>query len=246
MVMVAQIVTFEESEDQLNAGVAHVMDDIVPALEAAQGLTGFWLVDREHGKRLSVLVWESDAAASAAMVRVQQRLASSKHTRPTPTKVERFEVFARTRNMMGSAAITRAVMTAIEAADWDRARSFLADDFRFSGPVPTPIDAAIWLGVHRALYDAMPDLRFNPSAFEETADGARFDVALTMTHTGTLTLPPLGINGYAATGRRVSLPPETATVTVLDGKVVSWTNVTPANGGLAGIAQQVGLELAAH
>jgi len=184
------------------------MDDIVPALEGAKGLTGFWLADREHGKRLSVLVWESDTDAAAAM--------------------------------------TRAVMAAIEAADWDRARSFLADDFRFSGPVPAPIDAETWLGVHRALYEAMPDLRFNPSAFDETADGARLGVALTSTHTGTLTLPPLGINGYAATGRRVSFPLETATVTVRDGKIVSWANVTPPNGGLAGIAQQVGLELAAH
>ena len=93
--MYAQVVTFEESADQVQAGIDHVLDDVIPALEAAPGLTGLWLVDREHGKRLSILVWESEAHASAAMAKVQERVARSTHPRPTPTKVERFEIYAR-------------------------------------------------------------------------------------------------------------------------------------------------------
>jgi hypothetical protein len=244
--MFAQIVTFEETPQEIAAGIAHVMEDIVPALESAEGLTGLWLVDREHGKRLSVLVWENEAAASAAMARVQARLATSTHARPKPAAIERYEVFARTARGASAEYIAQSVMAAIESADWDRARSLLADDFTFSGPVPKPIDRDSWLGVHRALYAAMPDLRFNASSFEETEGGVRFGVALTMTHTGTLNLPPLGIAGVAGTGARVTLPPEQATVTASNGKLTSWSNVTPADGGLVGIASQLGLAVGSH
>src|SRR5262249_5982360 len=71
--MYAQIVTFQESPEQVDAGIAHVLDDVIPALEHAPGLTGVWLADRAKGKRLSIMVWESEAAASAAMAEVQKR-----------------------------------------------------------------------------------------------------------------------------------------------------------------------------
>ncbi len=67
---------------QVRAGIDHVLDDVIPALEKAPGLRGFWLVDREHGKRLSVLVLESEAHASTAMAKGQERVAQSKHQRP--------------------------------------------------------------------------------------------------------------------------------------------------------------------
>ena len=102
--MYAQIVTFQETPEQVDAGIAHVLDDVIPALENAPGLTGLWLANRETGKRLSILVWESEAAASAAMAEVQKRLATSKHTRPTPASVEKFDVYATVGAMVGGAA----------------------------------------------------------------------------------------------------------------------------------------------
>ena len=63
---------------QVDAGIAHVLDDVIPALEHAPGLTGVWLADRAKGKRLSIMVWQSEAAASAAMAEVQKRIAASK------------------------------------------------------------------------------------------------------------------------------------------------------------------------
>ncbi|HEY6109576.1 MAG TPA: nuclear transport factor 2 family protein [Gemmatimonadales bacterium] len=245
--MYAQVVTFEESADQVQAGIDHVLDDVIPALEAAPGLTGLWLVDREHGKRLSILVWESEAHASAAMAKVQERVARSKHQRPTPTKVERFEIYAQVPGASRPAeSVVRSVIAAIEAGQFAQARSLLHDDFAFSGPVPQPIGPDAWLGVHRALYAAMPDLRFNASAFQATGSGVQFGVALTMTHTGTLDLAPLGVRAFAPTGKVVKLPPESATVIVRDGKLASWANVTPPDGGLIGIARQVGASISGH
>jgi hypothetical protein len=245
--MYAQVVTFEESADQLQAGIDHVLDDVIPALETSPGLSGLWLVDREHGKRLSILVWESEAHASAAMAKVQERVARSTHPRPAPTTVERFEIYAQIPGVSRSAeAAVRSVVAAIEAGRFAQARSLLHDDFAFSGPVPQPIGPDAWLDVHRALYAAMPDLRFNASSFQATGSGVQFGVALTMTHTGTLDLAPLGVRAFAPTGKSVKLPPERATVIVRDGKLASWSNVTPPDGGLVGIARQIGASIGGH
>jgi SnoaL-like domain len=201
-------------------------------------------VDREHGKRLSILVWESEAHASAAMAKVQERVARSTHARPKPAAVERFEVYARVPAASGPAeSVVRSVIAAIEAGQFAEARSLLHDDFAFSGPVPAPIGPDMWLDVHRALHAAMPDLRFHASGFETSGSAVRFGVELTMTHTGTLDLAPLGVRAFAATGRAVKLPPEQATVVVREGKLASWANVTASDGGLVGIARQVGASL---
>ena len=237
--MYAQIVTFQETPDEIDAGIAHVLDDVIPALEAAPGLTGVWLANRESGKRLSIMVWESEAAASVAMAEVQKRLAVSKHARPKPASVEKFEVYA----MVGSATaagLVKRVMSAIESGDFSAARALLHDDFEFSGPVPQPIGPEAWLGVHQALYDAMPDLRFNATNFADDRHTVRFNVALTMHHPGTLHLPALGIADLQPTNKSIALPPESATVVVRDGKLSSWSNITPADGGVGRILAEAG------
>lgn len=237
--MYAQIVTFQETPEQIDAGIAHVLDDVIPALVGAPGLTGVWLANRETGKRLSIMVWESENAASAAMAEVQKRLATSRHARPTPVAVEKFDVYA----IVGAATtagVVKQVMSAIETGNFSAARAMLHDDFRFSGPVPQPIGPEAWLGVHQALYGAMPDLRFNATNFTDDGHTVRFNVALTMHHTGTLDLPALGIVGLAPTQKSITLPPESATVVVRDGKLVSWSNVTPPDGGVGRILAEAG------
>ncbi|HSQ28937.1 MAG TPA: nuclear transport factor 2 family protein [Gemmatimonadaceae bacterium] len=237
--MYAQIVTFQETPEQVEAGIAHVLDDVIPALEAAPGLTGIWIANRESGKRLSIMVWESEAAASAAMAKVQERLAVSTHTRPKPASVERFEVYAIV-GAANAAGVVKRVMTAIERGDFPAARALLHDDFEFSGPVPQPIGPEAWLGVHQALYDAMPDLRFNATNFTDDGHSVRFNVALTMHHTGTLKLPALGIADLEPTNKSIALPAESATVVVREGKLSSWSNVTPADGGVGRILAEAG------
>ena len=49
--MFVQVITFQETPDQLDDGIGHVNEEVVPALKDAAGLRGWWLVDREHGKR---------------------------------------------------------------------------------------------------------------------------------------------------------------------------------------------------
>lgn len=97
--MFAVVMTFEEAADDTDAGVAHVLDEVVPALEGSSGLVGLWLVDRDQHRRITVMAWQREEDYQAGMAAVQaRRAAAPDRRRPSPTLVERFEVYASTVN----------------------------------------------------------------------------------------------------------------------------------------------------
>ena len=97
--MFAVLLRFDETPDDTEAGIAHVREEVVPALEDAQGLKGFWLVDREYNRRYTVMVWESEERYQTSMAAIQARRAAyPERHRPPPASVERLEVYADVRN----------------------------------------------------------------------------------------------------------------------------------------------------
>jgi hypothetical protein len=94
--MFAQVITFDESPDAIEHGIEHVLDEVVPPLKESEGLTGLWLVDRENGRRITVMVWADEAQMAAGMERVAAaREAAGDRPRPKPSSVGRYEVYAR-------------------------------------------------------------------------------------------------------------------------------------------------------
>jgi hypothetical protein len=93
--MYAQVISFQDSPSDLEDGIAHVQDEVVPAAAATPGVQGLWLVDRETGARLSVMLFADEASAEAMFARVgERRAADPDRNRPKPTGSHRYEVYA--------------------------------------------------------------------------------------------------------------------------------------------------------
>ena len=66
--MIVTMATFQETGEQLEEGMRHVREEVVPSIRGAKGVrAAYWMVDKGNGKRLSVTVWDDGDAAAAAM-----------------------------------------------------------------------------------------------------------------------------------------------------------------------------------
>ena len=93
--MFAVVLSFDgESAEDLTAGIEHVQDEVIPALEHASGLRGWWLADREAGRSLTVMEWDTQDQYDAGMASIQQARAKDPgRRRPAPSSAARFEVY---------------------------------------------------------------------------------------------------------------------------------------------------------
>jgi hypothetical protein len=65
-----------------------------PSLTGVEGLEGWWLVDNDAGRRVTVLVCDTEEHYQAGMARVQaERAKNPDRRRPAPTSVGRYEVY---------------------------------------------------------------------------------------------------------------------------------------------------------
>jgi hypothetical protein len=94
--MYAQVITFKDSASDLADGIAHVLDEVVPAAAGTPGVQGVWLVDHGTGERMTVVVFDDEATATAMFAKVgERRAADPDRNRPAPTGSRRYEVYAR-------------------------------------------------------------------------------------------------------------------------------------------------------
>lgn len=132
---------------------------------------------------------------------------------------------------------------ALEAREFEKAASYLTDDFVFKGPVPMPVGKQEFIAIQRAFESAFEDWSFNSHNEVEQGDKVVAAVQITGTHTQDLVLPMPGMPTIPATHKKISLPEEHLEFTFKGDKVTSLTSDNVSGGGVPGVLQQIGVPL---
>ncbi len=70
---------------------------MIPPLTAEGGVTGWWFVDHEAARRMTMRVWDDEARFQVGMAQIQAaREKDPDRHRPAPTSVSRFEIYGST------------------------------------------------------------------------------------------------------------------------------------------------------
>src|SRR5688572_10197526 len=146
---------------------------------------------------------------------------------------------------MNQREIVQALLDSVQRGDFEKAKSFLSNDYQFSGPVPEPINAETWLGINKNLKKAFPNLDYHFHVDGVDGDVTKISAELKGTHSGLLDLTPVGLGVIPATNKSFATPREHGKVTCKGDKVVSWVVDRIEGGGLMGILVQLGIPVPA-
>jgi len=144
---------------------------------------------------------------------------------------------------MDPKATVQALMDAIQAGDFERARSLLSGD-TFLGP-PSIICMVLewhWMGFGEKLNSAFPDLDYGLQI--ESVDGnvVRFSTQIQGTHTRDLELNMLTTGVVTATNKSIATAREYGIAVVRAGKVISWGMESINCADLTTILEQLGVK----
>ena len=144
---------------------------------------------------------------------------------------------------MNKREIVQALMDSVQKGDFVNAKSMLADDFQFSGPIPEPINGEAWLGMSSSLKTAFPNLDYHFNVIGTDGDVVKTTSQLSGTHTGSFDLTNMNMGIIPATDKTFSAKLEKTKITVKENKITSWA-VEPTQGaGLTAILDQLGVNL---
>lgn len=144
---------------------------------------------------------------------------------------------------MDTKTTTQALMDAIQMGNFEKAKSYLSNDFIFSGPVPQPISGPEWIGLSTNLKAAFPDLNYQFKIESVVGDTANITAQLKGTHKGDLDLTAMHMGVIPSTGRSFKAALEHGKVTVRDGKVTSLANEPTEGAGLMAVLGQLGVTI---
>jgi len=144
---------------------------------------------------------------------------------------------------MNKREIVQTLLDSVQKGDFVNAKTLLADDFQFSGPIPEPINREAWLGMSASLKTAFPDLDYRFKVIGADDDVVKTTAQLSGTHSGSFDLTNMNMGVIPATHKAFSAKLEKAKITVKENKITSWA-VEPTQGaGLNAILDQLGVKL---
>lgn len=138
---------------------------------------------------------------------------------------------------MGALDTVKALDKEISGGDVTKIAGYLADDFKFVGVAPVPLDRDHAVEMWTAIRTAMPDFNQNMSNHREANAMVYATVEVSGTHSGPLQVP--GSPTLPPTGRRFRNPVERIAITVRNGKVAELAVEQVPGGGISGILGQL-------
>ena len=144
---------------------------------------------------------------------------------------------------MNKREIVQSLMDSIQKGDFVHAKTMLADNFQFSGPIPEAINREAWLGMSASLKTAFPNLDFHFNVIGADGDIVKTTSQLSGTHTGSFDLTNMNMGVIPATDKDFSVKVEKTKVTVKDNKVTSWAVERTDGAGLSAILDQLGVKV---
>jgi heme-degrading monooxygenase HmoA len=92
--MFARVFTYQGSPQQIDEGLDHARQNILPRVRAVDGFEGvYYLVDRQSGRALSITLWESEETMRASEEEANRLRGESAEAAGARVEgVERYEV----------------------------------------------------------------------------------------------------------------------------------------------------------
>ncbi len=148
-----------------------------------------------------------------------------------------------------AAEIVTAFMEALEAKEFDKAATYLSDDFQFTGSTPRPLNKDQFIRLSSELAEGMPNLSYHFHDLQEVDElqgvgsRERATIQITGTQVNSFELVPLSLPLIPETGLPVSLP-EVHWEYLIKGDTITAIDVEQVpGGGIYGMLQQLGIDI---
>jgi len=122
----ARSTTVQAQPGFIDAGIAHIRNETLPALEGLDGFVGLsLLVDRESGRCIATSAWESEEAMRANVEQVRPIRDDAVRTFGGPATIDEWEIAVLHRDhQSGEGACVRATWIKFRPDQFDRAVDF--------------------------------------------------------------------------------------------------------------------------
>lgn len=144
---------------------------------------------------------------------------------------------------MNKRETVEALLDSVQRGDLETAKTMLADDFQFSGPVPEPISKEAWLEMSTSLKTAFPDLDYHFKVIGTQGDIVRITSQLSGTHKSSLDLTSMDMGVIPATDKTFVATREKTKITVKEDKITAWAAEPTQGAGVRGILKQLDVQI---